>query len=639
MKTLIIGFSPLIAGLLVRKIFKMLGLGDLTKMSGALMSGAAGVGKLAGDKTFGSRMSDGMDKSIKTQGNKLGKRIGKEGLGDKIADGSLLKAAAVMSGHALQPRKAMAKAKQHKEDAKIAKHLAQEEKNKLKNERQGHLDDIEAKRNMKVKALEKKDAVANSDGDLQKEIDSSTAAGMITGVGVSKTGKLASNDPANKKKKGKINDSLTNQNTSTDAKAMEELARTRKESEKVILNEFTGKDGKKALKNIYDERALETMGHAGLGGKKMSSADSQATLKQLSQITGLPTGNISLPNNGLPPLLGIGSNGTKMVLPSDVDQARNVARMPYNYYPESETKRRTGESEEARSGRLHQLMISKGDYDPAKNVYTDMVAKHNISDNDIKLAMSGSPSKLDNIKIEVNSSQSANAATWSRQFDASTAASAAKELRAHNAALDKKVEIQRVVLNSASEPIAMKVKSDEVFTIIDSGKNLDSAQKQEFNRSVKSNIVSVFENQTMVFEDQVKAATGLASFTLAVGTDFDSAESTANTYKLAEIRDKANKEMLDNYKESAKELFKSIGHNSSGDEIKEVYGKLSELATNFQTNIVSERSAILSEFQVAKQSSSMITGADVKVNSGKAGRKMITAKKVFAPFIVEDGDN
>ena len=617
----------------------MLGLGDLTKLSGGLMSAAAGVGKLAGDKTFGSKMADGMDKGIKSQGNKLGKKIGKEGLGDNIADGSILKAAKVMSGHALHPRKAMAKAKQHREDAKIAKHLEQEEKNNLKNKRDGHLDDIEAKRNKKLKALEGTDVVAMSDNDLKQEVDSSTAAGMITGVGVSKTGKLASNDPANKKRKGKVNDSLTNQNTTTDKEGMEELARKRKEGERVILSEFTGKDGQKALKNIYDERAFQTMGWAGLGGSKLSPADTQATLKQLSNITGLPTGNISLPNNGLPPLLGIGSNGTKMVLPSDVDQARNIARMPYNYYPESETRRRTGESEEARSGRLHQLMISKGDYDPGKNVYTDMVAKHNISDNDIKLAMSGSPSKLDTIKIEVNSAQSANAATWSRQFDASTAASDAKELRAHKASLDKKVEIQRVVLNSASEPIAMKVKSDEVFTIIDSGKNLDSGQKQEFNRSVKSNIVTVFENQTMVFEDQVKAATGLASYTLAVNTDFDSAENTANTYKLAEIRDKANEDALKNYKESAKELFKSIGNNSSGDEIKEIYGRLSELAQNFQSNIVSERSAILSEFQAAKQSSSMITGADVKVNSGKAGRKMITAKKVFAPFIVEDGNN
>jgi hypothetical protein len=281
-------------------------------------------------------------------------------------------------------------------------------------------------------------------------------------------------------------------------------------------------------------------------------------------------------------------------------------------------------------------MISKGDYDPGKNVYTDMVAKHNISDTDIKLAMAGSPSKLDTIKIEVNSSQSANAASWSRQFDASIAVSAAKELRAHNAELDKKVEIQRVVLNSASEPIAMKVKSEEVFTIIDSGKNLDSAQMQEFNRSVKSNIVSVFENQTMVFEDQIKAATGLASFTLAVGTDFDSAESTSQTYKMAEMRDAVNEEKLNNYKESAKELFKSIGQNSSGDEIKAVYGRLSELALNFQSNIVSERSAILSEFQVAKQASTMITGADVKVNSGKAGRKMITAKNLFEPLGLKD---
>jgi hypothetical protein len=368
----------------------------------------------------------------------------------------------------------------------------------------------------------------------------------------------------------------------------------------------------------------------------MSSVDTEATLKQLSQITGLPTGNISLPNNGLPPLLGIGSNGTKMVLPNDVDQARNIARMPYNYYPESETRRRTGESEEARSGRLHQLMISKGDYDPAKNVYTDMVAKHNISDTDIKLAMSGSPSKLDTIKVEVNSSQSAHAASWSKQFDASIAVSAAKELRAHNAELDKKVEIHRVVLNSASEPIAMKVKSDEVFTIIDSGKNLDSAQMQEFNLSVKSNIVSVFENQTMVFEDQIKAATGLASFTLAIGTDFDSAESTSQTYKLAEIRDAANEEKLNNYKESAKELFKSIGQNSSGEQIKEVYGKLSELALNFQSSIVSERSSILSDFQTAKQVSGIITGADVKVNSGKTGRKMITAKNLFEPLGLRD---
>jgi hypothetical protein len=636
MKTLIIGFSPLIAGLLVRKIFKMLGLGDLTKLSGAVMSGAAGVGKLAGDKTFGSRMADGMDKGIKSQGNKLGKRIGKEGLGDNIADGSLLKAAKVMSGHAMHPRKARAKAKQHREDAKIAKHLREEEKNKLKKERDGHLKDITAKRDGKVKALEDKNLEASSDKDLKNEIDSNSAAGMITGVGVSKTGKLISNDPANKNKKGKINDSLTNQNTTTDKGAMEELAKTREESEKIILDEFTGKDRKKAIKNIYDERALETIGHAGLGGRKMSPVDTDATLKQLSQITGLPTGNISLPNNGLPPLLGLGSNGTKMVLPNDVDQARNIARMPYNYYPESETKRRTGESEEARSGRLHQLMISKGDYDPGKNVYTDMVAKHNISDTDIKLAMAGSPSKLDTIKIEVNSSQSANAASWSRQFDASIAVSAAKELRAHNAELDKKVEIQRVVLNSASEPIAMKVKSEEVFTIIDSGKNLDSAQMQEFNRSVKSNIVSVFENQTMVFEDQIKAATGLASFTLAVGTDFDSAESTSQTYKMAEMRDAVNEEKLNNYKESAKELFKSIGQNSSGDEIKAVYGRLSELALNFQSNIVSERSAILSEFQVAKQASTMITGADVKVNSGKAGRKMITAKNLFEPLGLKD---
>jgi hypothetical protein len=265
-----------------------------------------------------------------------------------------------------------------------------------------------------------------------------------------------------------------------------------------------------------------------------------------------------------------------------------------------------------------------------------MVAKHNISDTDIKLAMSGSPSKLDTIKVEVNSSQSAHAASWSKQFDASIAVSAAKELRAHNAELDKKVEIHRVVLNSASEPIAMKVKSDEVFTIIDSGKNLDSAQMQEFNLSVKSNIVSVFENQTMVFEDQIKAATGLASFTLAIGTDFDSAESTSQTYKLAEIRDAANEEKLNNYKESAKELFKSIGQNSSGEQIKEVYGKLSELALNFQSSIVSERSSILSDFQTAKQVSGIITGADVKVNSGKTGRKMITAKNLFEPLGLRD---
>lgn len=636
MKTLIIGFSPLIAGLLVRKIFKMLGLGDLTKLSGALMSGAAGVGKLAGDKGFGGRMTDGMDKSIKAQGNKLGKRIGKEGLGDNIADGSILKAAKVMSGHALHPRKAMATAKKHKEDAQIAKHLKDKEKNELKDKRQGHLDDIAAKRAGKVKALEDKNLEAISDKDLKDEIDSGSAAGMITGVGVSKTGKLSSKDPANKKKKGKINDSLTNQNTTTDQEGMEKLANERNKSQKIILDEYKGKDRNKAIKNIYDERAALTMGHANLDGRKMSSADTEATLKQLSQITGLPTGNISLPNNGLPPLLGIGSNGTKMVLPNDVDQARNIARMPYNYYPESETRRRTGESEEARSGRLHQLMISKGDYDPAKNVYTDMVAKHNISDTDIKLAMSGSPSKLDTIKVEVNSSQSAHAASWSKQFDASIAVSAAKELRAHNAELDKKVEIHRVVLNSASEPIAMKVKSDEVFTIIDSGKNLDSAQMQEFNRSVKSNIVSVFENQTMVFEDQIKAATGLASFTLAIGTDFDSAESTSQTYKLAEIRDAANEEKLNNYKESAKELFKSIGQNSSGEQIKEVYGKLSELALNFQSSIVSERTSILSDFQTAKQVSGIITGADVKVNSGKTGRKMITAKNLFEPLGLRD---
>ena len=632
MKTLLIGFSPLIAGLLVKKIFEVLGLGALLKLSGALMSGAAGVGKLAGDTTFGDRHATKIDKSIVNHGNKFGKKIGKENLGENIANGSLAKAALVMGKHATNPRKAKATLKKHKEDAQIAKHLEQKDKAEKADKRQGHLQEIADKRNGKISSLSSKEKETLSDADLKEEIDSGTAAAMVTGVGVSKTGELSSKNPQNKNKLGKVNETLTSQNTTTDQEYMEKTAVDRKKSEELELEQHKGKDKQKAIKNIYDDRANSIISNSGLEGRTLSPADVKATAELISKMTGVPVGNISLPNNGLPPLVGLGGNGAKMTLPSDIEQARSIASMPYHYYPESETRRRAGESEEARSGRLHQLMISKGDYDPAKNVYTDMVAKHNISDSDIKLAIAGAASRLDTIKIEVNSSQSASAANWSKQFDNAINVSKAKEIRAHNAEMEKKIELQSIVLKSASEPIAMKVKSDEVFAIIDSGKNLDGGNLQEFNRSVKSNIASVFENQTMVFEDQIRAAAGLASFTLAAGTDFHSAENTAQTYEKAKKIDQVNEEKLDNYKTSGRELFKLIGQNSSGDELKDIYSKLSELAINFQSNIVAEKETILSELEQAKEAANIISGAEVKVNSGKIGRKMITAKKFFEPL-------
>ena len=632
MKNILIGFSPLIAGLLVKKIFKVLGLGELMKLSGALMSGAAGVGKLAGDHEFGTKHAANIDKGISKHGNKIGKKFGNDKLGDNIANGSLASAAKVMTKHATNPRGALAKAKHHKENAAIAKHLNEEAKLEKKNKRNEHLTAITDKRAAKIKSLEEKSPQSSQAHNVE-ELESDSAVGMIAAVGVAKEKNFTDHNPDAKNKTGKVAEALTGQNFTEDNLAMELTARNRRQSEEITINQHKGKkDARKAINNVYNNRAEEIISNSGLGGRALSEIDRAATTKQIAKITGLPAGNISLPNNGFPPLLGLSSSGAKMILPENLDQARNIASLPYHYYPDEIKRRRLGESEEAHSGRLHQIMISKGDYDPVKNVYTNMVSKNGISDSDIKLAIAGTVSKLDVLNIEVNSSQASNATTWSKQFDAANHFETAKEIFAHSKSLERKVEIHASVVSAIGEPLPITANSGEVLKLINSGAKLNGGELMEHNRTIKSNIVEVLDNQSSVFVDQMKALASLSSYAVASSTDFKSEESSKKAFEHAKAIEKEYELKLTKYEEEKKAMLKSIGANSTPEFIANVYSGIEAKAIYMQKELLLEKELIEYEFQTARKNSSLTSGSDVKVNSGKNGRKMITARNFFEPL-------
>ena len=79
-------------------------------------------------------------------------------------------------------------------------------------------------------------------------------------------------------------------------------------------------------------------------------------------------------------------------------------------------------------------------------------------------------------------------------------------------------------------------------------------------------------------------------------------------------------------------MLKSIGANSTPEFIAKVYSGIESLAHNMQKELLLEKGLVEIEFQTARKNSSLTSGSDVKVNSGKNGRKMITARNFFEPL-------
>ena len=122
--------------------------------------------------------------------------FGNDKLGGNIANGSLASAAKVMTKHATNPRGALAKAKHHKENAAIAKHLDEEAKLEKKIKRNDHLTAITDKRAAKIKSLEEKSPQYSQAHNIE-ELESDSA------VGVAKEKNFTDHNPDAKEKNDK----------------------------------------------------------------------------------------------------------------------------------------------------------------------------------------------------------------------------------------------------------------------------------------------------------------------------------------------------------------------------------------------------------------------------------------------------
>lgn len=446
MKTILIGIIPAIGALMVKRLFDKIGLGNMFKMEGALMSGVAAAGKLSGTGDYASAITKNTMSGIRNAGNKMGSKMGKDGLGDKFADADMKKMTKVTSKALLNP---VGSAKKSKKALSDSRDKLLDKKDSLKNSLVEKSSDPTHKlgyaKKLKNKIFNNKDIP----DDIRELIDNNDGRAIFaaklraegkTELEISEIMGISGSDKSDNYKPNNDGDYHA-----TSAKAQDRI----KNLDAKIENAKSTKEKYKYINDDYMSRITSMKSKSGFGN--LDIEDVAETRKGLASQYGVGEGNVILADGGVPPIIGLNTTGKqKAYLSDDLENNKKILSNPIHYLPNNVKERLNGESDEAYSSRLHLALSDAGLYDENKNTYVDMLKHFNISDSDILKQMAGEQSKvLDSAVISVSSKDSLRLNNFSKAFD------------------DKKKDLEKRALLALDEALA--VTNQTAYTSLKSG--------------------------------------------------------------------------------------------------------------------------------------------------------------------------
>lgn len=609
MRYFLLAFAPVLGGFLVKKLFSMVGLGDVFKLSGALTSGIAGAGKLGGDQNIGSRFSSGFNEKITKQGNKLGKKIGKEELGKSIAEGNILKATKFSTKGIFSPVKSTKKGLKHASDMK--EHYKDSKSEKVK------IDGLVKKG---YKKLKNKNSSSNYDNEIEALMDGSPLA--IATATVATTGRGSALD-IDKKGENKF------QGKKGVVRNSSELRKNSHQNRENIKAASANRDydGKKKLKNDYYLKQVGDLKRSS-PTSNITEGDYDETLNSISSEYNIQKGKVILPTNGMPPIVGISSDPNKKVnIAKDFDSTKELLQNPIHYLPDNFKSRIKGETDNAYSLRLHSALSEMGLYDSSSGQYADMLDKFSISDSDIENLMVGNNSRINTLELDLNSNIRSETKSFSKEYDLierseieARIESTKKLALAH---LKSQLDILDMPLSSLSNSELNSYHSSETLSKINSLPK--SQQEKEISRLIESFEDDINKEVKKVL-DKKSAELQVISYSLANKIN------TAGEEEKKDIIEQINKleDEYQNYnsqmENSVKEAIASLNSNYI-ENVEIVTGSITRLLSN-QINEVNSSNNITKQIADVK----VVRNDDAfnfKSNTSEKMKSKVSPSKIF----------
>jgi len=462
LKTLLLAFAPLLSGFLVKKLFKLMGLGEIMKLSGALTSGLAGVSHLSGDKGALHRSVHG---AVQEKGTGLAKAYAKKRgmdeedqnkFANKVMNGDIGKLGNKMTKASLTPRKTLKDTSHKVKDTheKVKNHAITKKEAAMDKYGKSHAKNL-------VDLLNPKARRKNEENHLT---DSMNQALLGDGLGLfeakySLGANQGGDHDAHLRKIGEDSEVIDGLLESRDSNGNIIKGNHDKLSEKAIAE-------REAFRATYKDRSLSDTDRRLLkaerlnnrisqltahnGGQSIHETDRLATLEKMESTTGLGKGSLVVP-----------TNGAKAFAVSQIGRVHNTgnlgvdyenARSPYNYLEESFKQRRNEEDDNSYALRMQNALVEKGWMDAESGALVDMVETYGINEMDIRRAQLGSSEKINAIDGKVSKELSLFSSSVANTYKDKAAATLKNQETALRTAIQKTREYNISLL---SVPIEM----------------------------------------------------------------------------------------------------------------------------------------------------------------------------------------